>query len=200
MIEKIYEIIKVIPIDKKTLIDLIPILKELDELEFYHPAHSYGVLDHSIKAAETLDDDFLRLVMIFHDIGKLTTVTEVPDLTKVNGFITKFPEHQQESMRIASELLGKEFEPQTLRVFLKLIEYHDTPLITGEDDRVMQELIQKYGNNFVESLLKVQRADMTTHDKTYYENKIKPILDNIFDVYEKKYKQNKLENDSMDER
>ena len=200
MLEQIYAIIKETPIDKKSLINLIPILKEVDELEFYHPAHCYGVLDHSIKAAEILNDEFLRLVLIFHDVGKLNTAIKVPNITKPNEFITKFPGHQQESMRIANEILGDEFDTETLKIFLKLIEYHDTPLVIEQDDRIMRGLIQKYGTNFVSLLLKVQRADMATHDKIYYENKIKPVLDHICDVYEKKYRQKTVEDNSLGER
>ena len=188
MLKKIYEIISITPIDKEALITLIPILKELDELEFYHPAHCYGILDHSIKAAETLDDKFLRLVMIFHDIGKLTTATKVIDHTKLNNYITKFPNHQQESVKFSKKLFKDEFDEETLKIFLKLIEYHDTPLVIGNDDKIMQELIQKYGKDFLSDLLKIQRADMTTHDRKYYEEKIKPILDHICNTYEKKYK------------
>ena len=55
MLEKIYKIIDETPINKEKLIALVPVLKELDALVFYHPAHCYGVLDHSLKAAETLD-------------------------------------------------------------------------------------------------------------------------------------------------
>ena len=191
MLEKAYQILVDIPINKERLIELFPILKELDEMEFYHPAHCYGVLEHSINAAETLNDIFLRLVLIFHDVGKLTTAIKVPDLNSKNSLVTKFPNHQLESVKIAEEIFKKCFDEKTLVIFLKLIEYHDTPLLTGDDDQVMRSLVEDYGTSFVSNLLKVQRADMSTHTKEYYERKIKPSLDMITAVYEKKYIINK---------
>lgn len=188
MLAKIYKIIEKTPIDKSLLIKVVPILKELDELEFYHPAHCYGILDHSIKSAETLDDVFLRLVLIFHDVGKLNTAINVTDYNNTNGFVTKFPNHQQESVRIVKEIFGNEFDKQTLTIFLKLIEYHDTPLVLNKNDSTMKKLYRLYGSQFIDNLLKVQRADMSTHDKLYYENKIKPTLDNICEIYEQNYK------------
>jgi HD domain. len=191
LLEKAYQILVDIPINKERLIELFPILKELDEMEFYHPAHCYGVLEHSINAAETLNDIFLRLVLIFHDVGKLTTAIKVPDLNSKNSLVTKFPNHQLESVKIAEEIFKKCFDEKTLVIFLKLIEYHDTPLLTGDDDQVMRSLVEDYGTSFVSNLLKVQRADMSTHTKEYYERKIKPSLDMITAVYEKKYIINK---------
>lgn len=167
MLEKIYETIMVTPINKEKLINLIPILKELDELKFYHPAHCYSVLEHSIKAAETLDDKFLRLVMIFHDVGKLTTAKNVPNREHPNECVTKFPNHQLESAKIARKILINEFDEKNLNIFLKLIEYHDTPLIEKGNDEMMEKLVENYGINFVGQLLKIQRADMSTHDKKY---------------------------------
>ena len=184
MLKELYKIIGETPIDKTALTNLIPILKELDELDFCHPAHCYGVLDHSAKAAETLEDVFLRLVMIFHDVGKLTTATKVANRKDASRDVTKFPGHQQESVRIAKSLLGDELGTADLAIFLKLIEYHDTSLVVGNNREVMQQLMQDYGVDFVGNLLKVQRADMSTHDKKYYEVLIKSALDRTCDIYE----------------
>ena len=188
MIANLYKIIDETPINKTSLMKLVPVLKELDELEFYHPAHLYGVLDHSIKAAETLDDIFLRLVLIFHDVGKLVTATKVINKNKRSQDVTKFPNHQQESVRIVSELFKNELDTKPLEILLKLIEYHDTPLITGNNEEVMDKLIEVYGMDFVGKLLKVQKADMITHEKTYYERFVKVRLNKVTKIYEKRLK------------
>jgi len=188
MLEQIYSIIRETSIDKGALINLVPILKELDEFEFCHPVHPYSVLEHSIKAAEMLEDEFLRLAMIFHDIGKLNTSIKVPHYTIPNTFVMKSPNHEVESARIVNDLLKDEMDNQSLNTLLKLIEYHDTPLTTKDDETVMKQLIKEYGLNFVESLLKMQRADMSTHSKKYYEKQMKPQLDYADDVFTKKYK------------
>ena len=85
-------------------------------------------------------------------------------------------------------MFKNELNKEELETFLKLIEYHDTILINAKDESVIQELIVNYGNDFVYKLLRVQRADMITHDEVYYEKLIKPKLDYICEVYEKKYK------------
>ena len=186
MLEQIYRIIRKNPINKSDLTNLIPILKELDEFEFYHPVHSYPILEHSIKAAQTLDDEFLRLVMIFHDVGKLKTSIKVAHYTKPNTFVMKSPNHEIESAKIVEEILKNEMDLETLKILLALIEYHDTPLISQDDDTIMQKLIKKYGLNFVSDLLKIQRADMSTHSKEYYEQEMKPGLDYAEDFFAKK--------------
>lgn len=185
MLEKIYQIIRKNPIDKTALTNLLPILKELDEFEFYHPVHPYPVLEHSIKAAQKLDDDFLRLVLIFHDVGKLKTSVKVPHYTKPNAFVMKSPNHEIESAKIVEELFKKEMDLDSLKILLALIKYHDTPLINEADDTIMQQLIKEYGLNFVSNLLKIQRADMSTHSKEYYEQKMKPKLDYAENIFKK---------------
>ena len=188
MLEQIYLVIKKTPINKTDLIDLVPILKELDGFEYHHPLHPYPILEHSIKAAETLEGEFLRLAMIFHDIGKLYTSLKVPDKRNQDAFVMKSPNHEAESARIVNDLFKDEMDKQSLNTLAKLIEYHDTPLTTKDDETVMKQLIKEYGLNFVESLLKMQRADMSTHSKKYYEKQMKPQLDYADDVFTKKYK------------
>jgi len=187
MLEQIYAIIKETPIDKNALVSIVPILKELDEFEFYHPVHPYQVLDHSIKAAETLENEFLRLAMIFHDIGKLNTSIKVPHYTIPDTFVMKSPNHEAESARIVNELFKGEMDKETLAILSKLIEYHDTSLIHNNDETMMQRLVNEYGVAFVGNLLKMQRADMMTHSREYYEQKFKSQLDYADEVFSKKY-------------
>ena len=189
MLEELLVIIRKTPIDKVALTNLVPILKELDEFEYYHPVHPYPVLVHSIKAAEMLDDEFLRLAMIFHDVGKINTSVKVPHNTIPDKFVMKSPNHDIESSRIVVWLFKDEMEKDNLTTLSALIEYHDTPLINQDGtEAIMEQLVNQYGVAFVSNLLKMQRADMSTHSKEYYEQKIKPQLDYVDSVYEKKYK------------
>ena len=183
----VFEIIGSKSIDKAKLMSLFPVLKQLDELQFYHPAHAYGVLDHSIKAAELVNSDLLKLVLIFHDVGKLTTATKVSHKTDSDKTVTKFPNHEAESAKIVNDLFKSKMEPKQLARVLKLIEYHDTPLIKADDTTVMDKFVAKYGRDFVADLLTVQRADMATHEQNYYQNKIKPRLDKICHTFENRH-------------
>jgi len=187
MLEQIYMIIRKTPINKKALTDLLPILRELDEFEFEHPVHPYPILEHSIKAAEMLDDEFLRLAMIFHDIGKLNTSIKVPHYTIPKRFVMKSPGHEAESARIVYELLKDEMDEDSLIILSKLIEYHDTPLIIQDDETIIGQLIEQYGVSFVGNLLKMQRADMINHSTEYYEQKMKSQLGHVDSIYKKKY-------------
>jgi len=186
MLEELYKILSNTPINKEALLKLIPILRELEDFEFYHPAHCYNILDHSIKAAELVDDLFLKLMLIFHDIGKPSTALVVAN-TKIGKPVTKFPNHEKESVRIAKDVFENQLDEDSLKIFLLLIKYHDTPLVSHGDANQMEILIDSYGSEFVGMLLKVQRADMITHDSKYY-HLIKPRLDESFAVYELKYK------------
>ena len=175
MIKQLYEIIKQERIDQEALMCLVPVLKELNDLDFYNPAHIYNVLEHSVKAAETVKEPFLRVALIFHDVGKLTTAKQEPHRTIPGKFVTKFKGHEAESVRITEDILGALLPEKQLGRLLKLIELHDTQLISDGDETLMDNLISTRGTKFVKDLLKIQWADMMTHEQSYYQ-KMQPKL------------------------
>lgn len=185
MLNKLYEILEDDPIDKDALITLIPIFKELEEVEFYHPAHCYNILEHSIKSAELVDETFLKVALLFHDIGKLNKQQIVLNKKDESKPITKFNGHELESVRITKDILTNHMNEEELEYLLNLIKYHDTPLITTNEE-TLDDFVELYGNKFVSDLLKIQRADMRTHSKDYYEKVIKARLDHVEHVYQKK--------------
>lgn len=187
MLEEILKIISKEHIEKEELISLVPILKQLDEFDFYHPVHIYNVLDHSIKAAESLDDPILRLIMIFHDVGKLKTSIKVPHYTIPGIFVTKSPGHEKASAKITYDFFKDRMDPKCLKTVVKLIEYHDTKLVKDDDDSIMKKLVDEYGAQFVEKLLKIQKADMSHHEKQYYEKELRPTLENAQTIFTRKY-------------
>ncbi|MCL2756332.1 MAG: HD domain-containing protein [Firmicutes bacterium] len=175
LVEQLYKVLNQTPIDKEALVRLVPVLRELDEMDYYHPAHLYGVLDHSIKAAELVDDVYLRLVLIFHDVGKLVTEIKVPHWTDPTKQVSKTPGHETESIRIAKEILGEHMNPKEADRFLALVRYHDTSLVNEHGHLLMTELMEQYGQDFIQDMLVIQQADMKTHTPAYYESK-KPKL------------------------
>jgi len=185
MINELYQIIKEPKISKTRLLALIPALNDVDQMKMTHPAHPYGVLDHSIIAAQSVESMFLRLALIFHDTGKLYTETLVPNRDIPGQFITKHHGHEAESVKFAQKILQNELDSQTLSRLLKIIEYHDTQLITGDNTAVMDMLLRQYGQSFVADLLTMQQADLSAHSKDYAK-KYQPRLDNAVAAFKSK--------------
>lgn len=171
-------------IDKAALINLFPVVKEVDEFEFYHPAHIYGILDHSIKAADLTKDIFLRTVLIFHDIGKIKTAKQVPHKTEPNTIVTKFPGHEEQSVKMAAELFNGDMDPVDLHKMLLLIKYHDTQLVRhdnlGDDYWMFDHLIKQHGTGFMHDLLDVKRCDQLSHNLERYLKKIEPEIEKVY--------------------
>jgi len=187
MLEEVYKILNEKPIDKEALMEAIPVLRELDGFEFYHPAHAHGVLDHSIKAAEKEEDEFLRLVLLFHDVGKIYTAVQVPNHEEGGRVVTKFPGHEKVSARIAGQVFKNEFDELDLNLFTSLIEYHDTPIIELDKSGKLDQLVMMHGVKFVGLLLRIQTADLSTHEFKYAAAR-KPILDEMGNKYLLRYK------------
>ncbi len=174
MLGEMLEVLRGTPIDKTKLMELVPLLKELDEFEFYHPAHEYGILEHSVRAAELVSDPFLRLVLVFHDVGKPATAVKEPSRWDESVMITKFPEHEIVGVGLVWSTFRYEMDPKQLEILMKLTALHDTPL----KGKLLDECVRMHGFEFVRMLLKIQYADMKAHTERYYLAG-KPRLDKI---------------------
>ena len=179
VIDKLHKILSETPIEKAAIIELFPILKEIDEFKFYNPSSYYGILDHSINSAELTEDLFIKRTLIFHDIGKIKTGTIIAH-SDAGKIITKFPGHEMESVKMTAELLEGKIDPHELYRMLLVIKYHDTPLIKDGDDSMFYGLVKKHGTRFMWDLLLHKRCDQLTHHWERYANKIGPEIDEAY--------------------
>lgn len=170
MQEEIIKLISQEKIDKKALIKLIPELELMEECECNHPAHCYGVFDHTIESIKLADNNFVKLVLLFHDIGKPLTVNE-DDLG-----ITRFFNHPSVGADLTGKILERMgFEENIKNKIVTLIKYHD-------DKIEVEDFIKLYGEEMTGLLLQVQKADLSTHAE-WYRDMIMPYLKELEGEY-----------------
>ncbi len=119
--------------------------------------HRYDVYEHIVRSIErALPDEFIRLVLLFHDIGKplCFSIDE-----RGRGH---FYGHHRLSVEIASQALKRlKVDKNTYFNALKLIELHDK--VIKEDKPSVKQALREIGERNFLNLLKVQTADALAH-------------------------------------
>ena len=136
------------------LLILIPEIKPMINFDHKNPNHNLDVFNHTLKALEVSEDDFLiRLVLLLHDIGKPYVCTEKDGIRHYKG-------HEQKSKELAQKILKRlNYNKEFIEEVCMLIEKHDT-LLTEET------LIKN--KKQAETILKIQYCDAYAHaPKTY---------------------------------
>ena len=97
--------------------------------------------------------------ILFHDIGKPSCFTE----DEKGGH---FPRHAEASVELADGIMRRlRFDNATRELALKLIQYHDVPLI-AEAKHVKRALL-RFGDAGLTALLEIQRCDRLAHAAEY---------------------------------
>lgn len=141
-----------------------------------HPHHMYSVGEHSIKAMENIEDDkYLRLAMLFHDIGKpLVKVTDEEGIDHFHG-------HAGVSKQIATAVLKRlKFDNNTIKIVSKLSYYHDLNINT--DQKSVRRAINEVGEDIFPLLLKVKKADILAQSEYKREEKLSK-LNKLNEIY-----------------
>ena len=141
------------------------ILPEINSLVDFSPKctnHNRNVFTHTLRVIDNTENDLLlRLSALFHDVGKLNTLTPFN-----NGLFYGFPGHSIEGAIMSKRILSKlKFDNNTIKIVSKLIEHHlvlnvDTMLTKYE----VKKLLNDVGKNNISLLFKLQRADINSLD------------------------------------
>jgi len=140
--------------------------------------HCYDVWEHTLHALEENTDGNLtvRLGILFHDVGKPDCFTE----DEKGGH---FPGHAEKSVELTDAALKRlRFDNATRELLLKLVKYHDVPLIP-EEKHVKRALL-RFGEIGLSALLEIQRCDRLAHHPNYvdlpdYHSQIPKIVEKI---------------------
>lgn len=140
--------------------------------------HCYDVWEHTLHALEENTDGDLtvRLGVLFHDVGKPASFTE----DEKGGH---FPGHAEKSVELTDVVLKRlRFDNATRELILKLVKYHDVPLIP-EEKHVKRALL-RFGEAGLRALLEIQRCDRLAHHPNYvdlpkYHSQIPKIVEKI---------------------
>lgn len=162
------------------------ILPEINSLVEYTPLcnnHNRDVFEHTLKVINNTESNLiLRLSALFHDVGKLNTLTSLP-----NGH-HYFPEHNIESSYMTKKILRRlKFDNETINNVCAIIYDH---LVLTPDymptDGEIKRLINRVGINNIYTLYELQRADINSlwnpipflTKVDYIENRTRKILEN----------------------
>lgn len=147
------------------------ILPEFDramETPQNHPHHRYNVGEHTLHSLEEVGaDKYLRLAMLFHDIGKPET------LTMDEKGITHFYGHPAVGEEITKRVLRRlKFDNDTISVVSRLVRYHDYGNGVDPDMRIVRRSIYKIGEDIFPLLFPVKHADMLAQSEYKRQEKL----------------------------
>ena len=120
-----------------------------------HPHHVYNVAQHTIVAMQNIEPTVrLRLTMLLHDIGKISTRT-----TDKHG-IDHFYNHPKKSVQIEEKVLKElKLDNRMIKEVGQLIYYHDYHIKHIINKVYVKKMLKEIGPELFDELLKVQRAD-----------------------------------------
>ncbi|EHJ25291.1 tRNA nucleotidyltransferase/poly(A) polymerase family protein [Clostridioides difficile 050-P50-2011] len=151
---------------------IIPEICELEDVIQHNPYHIYDVQKHTLIATEVIEDElYLKLTMLFHDLGK--KVTKTTDKNGVDHFYT----HSRESVKIAKKILRRlKYDNYTINKVLILIQYHDYRIEPKR--KIIKKLLNKLEDvELFEDLIKVNWADTLAKNPKYAKQKILNLIE-----------------------
>lgn len=148
---------------------IMPRFDRMMETGQNNPHHCYSVGVHTIHAMEHVrSDKVLRLVMLFHDMGKPDTKT-----TDEKG-IDHFHGHAKVSEQYAKQILRElKFDNDTLHKVTKLTLWHDHKIIANP--KSVRRALNELGEELFLLLLEVKRADIFAQSTFEREEKIEEL-------------------------
>lgn len=163
------------------------ILPEINALYNFSPKctnHNRNVFTHTLKVLDNTENNLLlRLSALFHDVGKLNTLTPLN-----NGSFYGFPGHCLEGSIMVKEILSRlRFDNNTIKVVSKLIEHHLVLNVTVMPTKYeVKLLLNEMGVDNITLLFALQRADINSLDNPiiflekvrYTENLVNEIVNN----------------------
>lgn len=139
--------------NRETLFQLLPELRPMVGYSQSNPYHSRDLWDHTIYSVSQVPaDPVLRLTMLLHDIGKLTTRT-----TDDQG-IDHFYGHPQVGLQMCGPILERlGLSAADCLTVLRLIALHDEALPSSPAG--LRAMVDQYGVSFMVKLIQVKQAD-----------------------------------------
>lgn len=150
---------------------IIPDFIKAYETPQNHPHHIYNVAEHTIVAMQNIEPTVrLRLTMLLHDIGKIST------RTTDKHHIDHFYNHPKKSVQIEGQVLRElKFDNKMIKEVGLLILYHDHHINHTVNRVYVKKILRDIGVELFNDLLKVQLADAKAQNLNKLDSKIKLI-------------------------
>ena len=138
------------------------------ETDQNHPHHCYSVGEHILHGMTYVSDDkILRLSMLFHDLGKPDTLVVGED------GITHFHGHAKVSAELSKTVMRRlKFDNDTMNKVYNLVLYHDYFIGRQVDKHGVRKAMNKIGEDAMEPLFEVIRADILAQSDYLREEKL----------------------------
>lgn len=138
------------------------------ETDQNHPHHCYSVGEHILHGMTYVSDDkILRLSMLFHDLGKPDTLVVGED------GITHFHGHAKVSAELSKTVMRRlKFDNDTMNKVYNLVLYHDYFIGRQVDKHGVRKAMNKIGEDAMEPLFEVIRADILAQSDFLREEKL----------------------------
>jgi len=151
---------------KDVIAVFLPELVSTFNCEQNTPHHNKNVWKHTTVSVANIEADLLlRMVMLFHDIGK-----PMAKFTDIKGR-DHFHKHPKFSAEITKNALERLKYPNSfIENVVTLVRYHDNRGI--ENKKQIKRLLNKIGETNFRHLLKVQRADISAQSTYQREEKL----------------------------
>lgn len=170
--------------DTKLLEIILPDINSLVDFSPKCNNHNKNVFSHTLKVIDNTESNLvLRLSALFHDVGKLNTLTSFN-----NGSFYGFPGHCLEGETITKRILSNlRFDNNTIKIVSKLIKHHLVLDVNNMPTRYeVKKLLNDIGKDNIYLLFKLQRADINSLDNpklflekvSYTENLVNEIIKN----------------------
>jgi tRNA nucleotidyltransferase (CCA-adding enzyme) len=141
-----------------------------------NPYHKYNVGEHTLVAMQNIPPSLtLRLVMFFHDLGKITCKST--DAAGINHFYKHSLISENIVHRVATEL---KFSNELRNDVAKLVKYHDTDIIP--EVRWIRKYISKVGKETVLNMFHIRRADILAQSDVFKAEQLRS-LDDALRIY-----------------
>lgn len=147
-----------IRLHKQDIYNEIPELKECDGFNQHNDYHIYDVLEHIFHVLDEVGDNYLlRIVALFHDIGK------PPSFKMDDNGVGHFYGHWTKSNEIFNKYKNMfKLSPEEIELINNLIEYHDLN-ITKDNINFFKDLFKEN----LDLLLTIKRADILSQNPKY---------------------------------
>jgi len=159
------------PYSVHLLQEIMPELTLLRKVQQNSPWHSYNAYTHSVKATEIVEPELhLRLVMLFHDLGKYDTLT-----TDENG-IDHFYNHGIVSCNEARNILKRlRYSNEIIDKVCLLIKEHDRRIELNK--KAVKKVLNIMGEEGTRDLLKIRFADIAAQNLVHLKRRAKKVFD-----------------------
>lgn len=163
---------------KDVLAEIIPEFKDSFGFEQHNPYHCYDVFEHTLQALHynnhfnCQSDAITRLTILFHDIGKPSSVT----WDEENPEIMHFYGHGEKSAEITNEIMRRlKFDNETRKAVVELVKYHDAQV--EDTEKSIRRWLNKIGPEQFQRMIEVKIADINAQDLSYLPERLNEIKD-----------------------